>query len=87
MFNYNKTTLQILTVGKLENIQRAYPDILMAVQLEHVFEEKDLDKIIDTALTFNVHVSEMIKKANNMLGLFRRRGHKSGRLRRYKCGP
>ena len=44
----------------------------MEVQLEHVFEEKDLGIIIDTDLTFDVHVSEMIKKANNMLGLIRR---------------
>ena len=44
----------------------------MEVQLEHVFEEKDLGIIIDTDLTFDVHVSEKIKKANNMLGLIRR---------------
>ena len=44
----------------------------MEVQLEHVFEEKDLGIIIDTDLIFDVHVSEKIKKANNMLGLIRR---------------
>ena len=63
---------KILTVGKLENIQRAYPYRLMKVQLEHVFEEKDLGIIIDTDLTFDVHESEKINKANNMLGLIRR---------------
>ena len=63
---------KILTVGKLENIERAYPCRLMEVQLEHVFEEKDLCIIIDTDLTFDVHVSEKIKNANNMLGLIRR---------------
>ena len=62
----------ILTVGKLENIQRAYPYMLMEVQLDHVFEEKDMGIIINTDLTFDVHVSEKIKKANNMLGLIRR---------------
>ena len=40
--------------------------------MEHVFKEKDLGIIIDTDLTFDVHVSEKIKKANNMLGLIRR---------------
>ena len=36
----------------------------MEVQLEHVFEEKDLGIIIDTDLIFDVHVSKKIKKAN-----------------------
>ena len=36
--------------------------------MEHVFEEKDLDIIIDTHLTFDVHVPEKIKK----VGLIRR---------------
>ena len=62
---------KILTVGKLENIQIAYSYMLMEVQLEHVLEEKDLGIIIDTDLTFDVHVSEKkIKEANNMLGSF-----------------
>ena len=44
----------------------------MEVQLEHVLEEKDPGIIIDTDITFDVHVSEKIKKANNMLGVVRR---------------
>ena len=44
----------------------------MEVQLEHVFEEKGLDIIVDTDLTFDAYVSEKIKKANNILGLIRR---------------
>ena len=36
-----------------------------------MFEEKDLGIIIDTNLTFDVHVSKKIKKANNMLVLIR----------------
>ena len=55
-------------MGKLETKQRAYPYRLIEVQLEHVFKEKDLGIIIDTYLTFDVHVSEKIKKANNMVG-------------------
>ena len=45
---------------------------LTEVQLEHVFKEKNLGIIINADLTFNVHVSEKIKNANNMLGLIRR---------------
>ena len=41
----------------------------MEVQMEHVFEEKDLGIIIDPDLAFDVHASKKIKKANNMLGL------------------
>ena len=72
LLKFHPDKCKILTVGKLENIIRAYPYRLMEVQLEHVFEEKDLGIIIDTDLTFDVHVSEKIKKANNMLGLIRR---------------
>ena len=45
---------KILTVEKLENVQRAYPYRLMEDQLEHVIEEKDLGIVIDTDLTFDV---------------------------------
>ena len=72
LLKFHLEKCKILTVVKLENIQRAYPYRLIEVQLEHVFEEKDLGIIIDTDLTFDVHVSENIKKANNMLGLIRR---------------
>ena len=44
----------------------------MEDQIEHVFEEKDLGIIIETDLTFDVYVSEKIRKANNMLGFIRR---------------
>ena len=72
LLKFHPEKCKILMVGKLENIQRAYPYTLMEVQLEHVFEQKDLGMIIDTDHTFDVHVSEKIKKANNMLGLIRR---------------
>ena len=61
----------LLIVGKLENVQKTYPYRFMEVQLEHVFEKKDMGIIIDTDLTFDVHVSEKIKKTNNMLGTIR----------------
>ena len=69
LLKFHPEKCKILTVEKLENIHRAYPYRLMEVQLEHVFEEKDLGIIINADLTFDVHVSENIKKANNMLGL------------------
>ena len=72
LLKFHPEKCKILTVGKMENIQRAYPFRLMEVQLEHVLEEKDLGIILDIDLTFDVHVSENIKKANNMLGLIRR---------------
>ena len=72
LLKFHLENCKILTVGKLKNIQRAYPYRLMEVQVEHVFKEKDLSIIIDTDRTFDGHVSEKIKKANNMLGLIRR---------------
>ena len=72
LLKFHPEKYKIFTVGKLEHLQRAYTYRLMEVQLDHVFEEKDLGIIIDTDLTSVIHVSEKIKKANNMLGLIRR---------------
>ena len=53
----------------MDNTPRAYPCRPMELQLEHAFEKKDLG---NTDLSFDVHVSDKIKKANNMFGLIRR---------------
>ena len=45
---------------------------LYGIELEHVFEEKDLGVIIDMKLTFEEHMATEIKKANEMMGLIRR---------------
>ena len=58
--------------GEVGEHRKTYPYRLMEVQLEHEFEEEDLCIIIDADRTFDVHVSEKIKNANNMLGLIRR---------------
>ena len=42
------------------------------MELEHVFEEKDLGVLIDTDLKFNEHINSKVKKANMMVGLIRR---------------
>ena len=54
---------KILMVGNLANILRDYPYSLMVVQLECVFEEKELDLMIDIYLIFDIHVSEKFQHA------------------------
>ena len=46
--------------------------ILNGIELEHVFEEKDLGVIIDSELKFEEHIAEKVKKANIVAGLIQR---------------
>ena len=45
--------------------------IICGNELEHVFDEKDLGVRIDSALSFEEHISEKVKKANMTMGLIR----------------
>ena len=42
------------------------------VELEHVFEERDLGVIVDSHMKFEEHISTKVKKANSIAGLIRR---------------
>ena len=41
-------------------------------EIEHVFQEKDLCVTVDSALSFEEHISKKVKTANSIVGLIRR---------------
>ena len=42
------------------------------IELEHVFDEKDIGIIVDSEIRFDEHITVKVKKANSMAGLIRR---------------
>ena len=62
---------RVLTVGKFENIRHTRYSIY-GNELDHVFEEKDLGTMMDSALSFEEHISLKVKRGNAILGVIRR---------------
>ena len=56
----------------LKNIKYTQRYRIYCNELEHVFEEKDLDVTIDSDLTFEDRISLKVKKANTLVGLIQR---------------
>ena len=69
--NFNPSKCKILTVTRLTN-QYLFKYKLNGCELERVTEMKDLGIIIDNKLSWNKHVTQNVKKANNFLGLIKR---------------
>ena len=72
LLNFNPEKCHVLTLGKFENIRYTCRYRIYGNELEHVFDEKDLGVTIDSALSFEEHISEKVKKANSIMGLIRR---------------
>ena len=62
----------MLTLGEFHNIMNTQRYKINGQELEHVFVEKGLGVKGDSALRFEEHISETVKKANTMVGLIRR---------------
>ena len=72
LVNFHPDKCHVLTVGRHQDILHVHKYILNGVELEHVFEEKDLGVIIDSELKFEEHIAEKVKKANIVAGLIQR---------------
>ena len=72
LLKFNIKKCHVLTMGKFNNIQYTHRYSLDHMELEHVFEEKDLGVTMDMELNFQEHISAKIKKANSIMGLIRR---------------
>lgn len=72
LLNFHPDKCHVLTLGKFENIRHTARYTLGDLELEHVFDEKDLGVIIDSELKFEEHMNLKIKKANAISGLIRR---------------
>ena len=72
LLKFHPNKCHVLTLGKFENIKHAHQYKIDDKILEHVECEKDLGVFIDSDLSFENHISEKVKVANNLVGLIRR---------------
>ena len=72
LLRFHPDKCHVLTLGEFHNILHTQRYTINGQELEHVFEEKDLGVKFDSALRFEEHISEKVKKANAMVGLIRR---------------
>lgn len=69
---FNRDKCHVLTLGKFENTKYAHRYLIGDDEIEHVFAEKDLGVTVDSALTFDDHISNKVRVANGIVGLVRR---------------
>ena len=72
LLSFHPDKCHVLTLGKFENIQHTERYRIYDMELDHVFEEKDLGVIVDSELSFAEHISTKVRIANAMVGLIRR---------------
>ena len=72
LLKFHPDKCHVLTLGKFDKIMHTERYKLGLLELEHVFDEKDLGVIMDSELKFDEHINAKIKKANTMIGLIRR---------------
>ena len=72
LLSFHPDKCHVLTLGEFHNIMHTQRYKINGQELEHVFVEKDLGVKVDSALRFEEHISEKVKKANTMVGLIRR---------------
>ena len=60
LLKFHPNKCHVLTLEKLNNIRHAHRDLLNGIELEHVFQEKDLGIIIDSEFTFEEHITEKV---------------------------
>ena len=68
----NGDKCHVLTIGKFDNISHKHRYKVCEEEIEHVFEEKDLEVIVDSNLSFEEHISKKVKTADGIVGLIRR---------------
>ena len=71
LLSFNKSKCHVLTLGKLDDMY-AHRYTVADYETEHVFQEKDLGVTVDSALSFEEHISKKVKTANSIVGLIRR---------------
>ena len=72
LLRFHHGKCHVLTLGKFQNITCTERYKLSKLELEHVFEEKDLGVIVDSDMKFDQHMHSMVQKANSIIGLIRR---------------
>jgi hypothetical protein len=73
LLKLNVSKCKVLTLGRGDGtLHQYYVDINgIAHTLENVSSERDLGVLIDSNLSFDLHIQEVVKKANRILGLIK----------------
>ena len=58
LLSFNKSKCHMLTLGKFDDIMYAHRYTVAGYEIEHVFQEKDLGVIVNSALLFEEHISK-----------------------------
>lgn len=74
LLRLNISKCKVLTVGRQDKALHPY---FMNINgnvntLSTIIQEKDLGVVVDSSLSFDLHVQEVVKKANKILGLIKR---------------
>ena len=72
LLKFHPDKCKIISVGAHENIKHCHLYKIDDIEIEHVFQMKDLGVTIDADLRFDDHIHEIVKKANSMMGIIRR---------------
>ena len=72
LLKFHPDKCHLLTLGKIENIMYSHRYQVGEKEIEHTFVEKDLGVIMDSDLAFAEHMTQKVKKANNIVGIIRR---------------
>ena len=72
LLSFNKSKCHVLTLGKFDDIMYAHRYTVADYEIELVFQEKDLGVTVDSAMSFEEHISKKLKTANSIVGLIRR---------------
>ena len=72
LLNSHFDKCHVPNLGRFENIMHTQRYNICGLEMEHVFEEKDLAVIVDSDLTFEKHISSKIRTANAIVGFIRR---------------
>ena len=72
LLQFHPYKCHVLTLGKFDNIRYTHRYSIYEHELEHVFEDKDLEVTFESDLKFDEHISAKVRKANAIVGLIRR---------------
>ena len=72
LLKFHPNKCHVLSLGKMENILHSFRYSICELEMEHVFEEKDLGVIVDADMVFEEHILKKVALSNAMVGLIRR---------------
>ena len=72
LLKFHPNKCHVLSLGKMENILHSHRYSICDMEMEHVFEERDLGVIVDSDMSFEEHILKKVAVANAMVGLIRR---------------